>query len=348
MGGGAWYGYFAPKSFAVNTNGPFIRSGGAVAGMGGYQAGSLRIRVLQLLHELGSTTITGTGFTSNGYPKAIKKRDLLRAGLLLEVDADNNPLTSSVSNTNKVLKHCRSEIDALPKEMSLSKSVSFFLITVVLGASLSSQLYSQKAIEIGGYLVDANDKPLKNGRITIFYDPPLPVVSFEQLTQFWSPLGDGFFGIDVTWYSGRKIIVLVEDRPEGFYPIENQSVLTNKKIFKGVIISKFSKRRNLQRVRNYIKYGQAVVDIRNCSTLFVEKILKHQIFLKIRTQDGAVVANTSFKPAYDKQSKRLIFNLPEATWYLEFIDESLGKTIMPSTRVVITQSAAEIQFNDTF
>lgn len=223
-------------------------------------------------------------------------------------------------------------------EMNLSKSVCFVLATIVVAASLSSQLYSQKTIDIEGYLVDVNDKPLQNGTITIFYDPPLTVVSFEKLTQVWSPLDDGLFGMEVAWYPSRKIMVLMEDRPEGFYPIENQTALTNKKIFKGVIISKFARRRNLQRVRDYIKYGQAAVDINNCSDSFLEKILKHQIFLKVRTQDGAVVANTSFKPAYVKKSKQLIFNLPEAIWHLEFIDESDGETVVPSLKVTIKPS----------
>lgn len=222
--------------------------------------------------------------------------------------------------------------------MSLSKSVSFFLITVILAASMSSQLYSQKTIEIGGYLVDANDKPLKNGRITIFYDPRPPVVSFEELTEIWKPLDDGLFGMEAAWYPGRRIMVLMEDRPEGFYPITNQTALTRKTVFKGAIISKFARRRNLRRVRDYVKYGQAVIDIRNCSASFVEKILKHQIFLKVKTQDGAVVANTSFKPAYVKQSKQLIFNLPEGIWHLEFIDESVGETVVPPLKVTITPS----------
>ena len=79
--------------------------------MGGYQAGSLRIRVLQLLHELGHITLNGS-FTSNGLPRNLRRRGLVRPGLLLELDGGKPSL--SVSNTSKVLKHCRKEIDALP------------------------------------------------------------------------------------------------------------------------------------------------------------------------------------------------------------------------------------------
>lgn len=105
-----FYLYFAPNRFVINTNGPFIRSGGAVRGMGGYQSGSLQIRVLQLLHELGHVTVTG--FTKSGINKDLVKRGFLRGQLLLPQDGPNGKV-SSVTNTNTVLKHCRTEIDAL-------------------------------------------------------------------------------------------------------------------------------------------------------------------------------------------------------------------------------------------
>jgi RHS repeat-associated protein len=111
--GGAYYGYFAPSSFVVNTNGPFIRQGGNVPGIGNYPSGSLQSRVLQLLHELGHVTITGSGFTGSGLARNITRRGYVRAGLLLEVDSGSNPLTSSGANTREVLKHCKGEIDAL-------------------------------------------------------------------------------------------------------------------------------------------------------------------------------------------------------------------------------------------
>jgi len=225
-------------------------------------------------------------------------------------------------------------------QKNLSKTVLLTLFTVACLASLSLRLYSQKTMDISGYLVDANGKPLQNGMVTIFYDPPLPTASFERITEVWKPFDDGLFGMQVPWRPGRKIMVLTEDRPDGFYPIEDENVLTNKKIFKGVVIYKFAKSRDLQKVRDYIKYGQAVLDIGNCSASFVEKILKHQIFLKVRSSDKKVVANTSFRPAYIKESESLIFNLPEGTWYLELIDTSAGQVIMPSTRIAIESKKA--------
>jgi hypothetical protein len=196
-------------------------------------------------------------------------------------------------------------------------------------------------MDISGYLVDANDKPLQNGMVTIFYDPPLPDASFERINELWKPFDDGLFGMQVAWWPGRKIMVLTEDRPDGFYPIDDPNILTNKKIFKGVVIDKFAKSKDLQKVRDYIKYGQAVFDIGNCSASFVDKILTHQIFLKVRSSDKNVVADTSFsRSAYIKESESLILNLPEGTWHVELIDTSAGQVIMPSTRIVIGSKKA--------
>jgi hypothetical protein len=223
-----------------------------------------------------------------------------------------------------------------PVRMSNLSKKPFFLAAAVLAASLSLQVFSQKTIEIEGHLIDANDKPLRNGKITILYDPPLPPASFEELIVSWSPLDDGLFGMVVTWYPGRKIMVLAEDRPDGFYPIHNTSALIHETIFKGAIVSKFVRSKNLHRVNSYIKYGKAVIDTNHCHDTFVKNILKHQIFLKVTNPSGMVVANGSFKPAYAKQSGQLTFNLPEGLWNLEFYDYATKQPVGQPFEVTIS------------
>jgi hypothetical protein len=222
--------------------------------------------------------------------------------------------------------------------MKFSKTLSSVFVFVCLVITSSSLCLAQRNMEIRGYLVDGLHKPLRNGKITIFYDPPLPSGGFEQLTLSWSPLPDGLFGMDVIWRSGLRLMVLMEDRPPGFYPIDNQAALTNDKIFKGVIISEFAKKKNLRKISDYVKYGRAVFDLSNCSNSFAGKILSNQMFTRILARDGTVVANTTFRPAFMKEANQLIFNLPEGVWDIEFIDDPVRKTIVPALRVTISSN----------
>ncbi len=215
------------------------------------------------------------------------------------------------------------------------KEISIIFIVLLLFGSLNAQNSSQKSIDIDGYLVDANDKPLRNGRVTVFYDPPLPTTSWEQLILSWAPLGDGLFGVKADWYRGRKLMVLMEDRPEGFYPIASD-VLTNKRIFKGVVISKYASEKNLGRFREYIRYGRAAFDVTQCSASFLEKIERQRMYVKVTTFDGFEAANTTFRSAYNRDSGRLVFNLPEGSWHMEFVDETAKTAVLQTIKVIIS------------
>lgn len=222
-----------------------------------------------------------------------------------------------------------------PKEKNLIKRGRKVLFAVAYIVLLSVQIYSQKLMNIEGYLVNADDKPVRNGLVTAFYVPP--IATNDGLIESWETFEDGLFGLQVAWHPGKKIMLLMEERLKGFYPIE-KSRLINRRFFKGVIISKFKKEKNLHKVRDYIRYGQTLVDIKNSSDLFVEKVLRNEIYLKVRTTDGYIVCDTSFAPAYSKESKELVFQLPEGIWYIEIMDMSVGKIVLPYTRVAVMPS----------
>jgi hypothetical protein len=221
-------------------------------------------------------------------------------------------------------------------KMIVSKAAYFAIAIILLLVALSSENLSQRSVDIDGYLVDVNDKPLPNGRVTVLYDPPLPTTSFERLIITWTPMVDGLFGVAAQWYPGHRIMVLLEDRPDGFYPIHDSKVLTNKRIFKGVVIAKYASKRDLGRVTDYIQYGQASVDLTKCPALFLEKILKYEMYLKVSTPDGFVAAaKTTFRSAYIKDKEQLVFNLPEGVWQMEFIDGSTKEVVSAAANVTV-------------
>ncbi len=107
LDGAKIYEYFAPRSFVVNTAGPFFNNARA-PDIDGYSPGSLGSRVIQLLHELGHVTITG--FTTKGMGDDIIRRGYVSGSLLLPPDgqnADPNYPRLSQANTETVLQHCR-------------------------------------------------------------------------------------------------------------------------------------------------------------------------------------------------------------------------------------------------
>jgi hypothetical protein len=221
--------------------------------------------------------------------------------------------------------------------MKLNRDVFVVLFAVLGCLSLSVQIYSQELVDVDGYLVDSYDNPLQNGTITVFYDPPLPTTSFEHLIITRTPMADGRFGVAVDWLPERKIMVLLEDRPDGFYPIHDSKVLADKRIFRGVIISKFIRRIDVGRIKDYIKYGQVVVDVTKCSASFLEKVLKFEMYLKVSGPDGFVAAaKSTFRSAYIKQKGQLVFNLPEGVWRLEFLEDTAKDAFLPALNVVIT------------
>jgi hypothetical protein len=106
---GTYYDHFTANSYTVNTRGAFFNSVNTLPRFGGYNAGSLQSRVLQLLHELGHQTIKGT--STRGLVRDIVNRGFVRGELLLKEDGGDSSL--SETNTTTVLNNCRNQIDAL-------------------------------------------------------------------------------------------------------------------------------------------------------------------------------------------------------------------------------------------
>lgn len=208
------------------------------------------------------------------------------------------------------------------------------LLSILYLVLMCTPVYPQKTIDVDGYLVNANGKPIKNGVITPFYFPS--IVTNDGLVESWKTFEDGFFSLQVSWLQNKKIMLLMEDRPPGFYPID-VGKLIGKNFFKGVVVSKFSNEKHLGKVKDYISYGQAIVDIKDSSDLFIKKVENHQIFLSIQTSDNKIVSESSFASAYSKKSKELTFQLPEGIWYLNLTDMSERKILLPYTKVVINR-----------
>jgi hypothetical protein len=200
------------------------------------------------------------------------------------------------------------------------------------------QIYSQKAVAVNGYLVDLSGAPIKNGLITPFYDPPL---SGNGATEVFRTFDDGLFGVEIPWRLGRRIMLLMEERPlHGYYPIDLATVsrLTNHRFFKGVVIKEYVKLKELGRVDEFVRYGQVFVDLRNSLPSVQQKMLDHDVYVRIKTIDDRVtVCDKSFRSAYSKRLEKLVFNLPEGSWNLELYDTATGNTVLPPTTVVVSK-----------
>jgi len=195
------------------------------------------------------------------------------------------------------------------------------------------QIFPQQQINISGTLLDANGSPVKDAIITAFYGPPFVL---DHVTISDKPLDDGFFGIVKRWKPGTKIWVLIEERPDGFYPLGDLALL-NPKVFKGIVIDKFSKDIYLGNVRKYVQYGKAVIDISRLSERTIRKIRNHKIIASIHDESGGVADNSSFAKAVTKDGKQAVFNLPEGCWFIEFVDTSDNNAIvMSKQKFVVT------------
>jgi hypothetical protein len=107
-------------AITINTNGSFVRqsplsSSLPLSHFGGYPPGSLRSRVLQLLHEMGHLTNTALGYAFKDIKVNGKmRRYLLRtAHPLLPYDGADNQKSLSEQNTDEVMRHCRDQINQL-------------------------------------------------------------------------------------------------------------------------------------------------------------------------------------------------------------------------------------------
>jgi len=222
-------------------------------------------------------------------------------------------------------------------ESVIGRLGAVLLIVVFLG-SACIHVIPQKPVAINGSLVDAGTIPLKTGLITPFYDPP---VTGGDVSEVFRTYDNGLFGLEVPWRIGRRIMLLMEDRSDGFYPIDLARIdrVTNHRFFKGVVISEYAKSKELGPINNYVRYGQVIVDVRNSLPWVEQKILNSEIYVRIKTDDDQLtVSDTSFRPAYSKKLTKLIFYLPEGHWNLELYDTTTANSVLHPAKVMVSQS----------
>jgi hypothetical protein len=114
------FDYFAiaPNNVRINSNGAFaMAAGNNLPRFGNYNAGSLRSRVLQLLHEVGHLVVIRTDKTVRFIKSNKQKRPFEQWKLtpLLPLDGKADQKDLSAANTKRVLDACRSEIDKIPE-----------------------------------------------------------------------------------------------------------------------------------------------------------------------------------------------------------------------------------------
>ena len=112
------YAWVLPNSVTINSRGAFGQqaSFGTLPRFGGYAPGTLQARVLQLLHETGHLVITDVSRTILVLGKGKKAqvfRNMYRLTHLLPLDGGAGKTDLSEENTERVLKACRKQIDAL-------------------------------------------------------------------------------------------------------------------------------------------------------------------------------------------------------------------------------------------
>jgi hypothetical protein len=111
-----------PLSVSINSRGSFVRSIAMTTSsddrlprFGGYDAGTIKSRVLQLLHEIGHLTVVSSSpiirFASPaGKTKVYNQKSY---NLLLPVDGGGDAGLSK-TNTTTVINACKTQIDAIP------------------------------------------------------------------------------------------------------------------------------------------------------------------------------------------------------------------------------------------
>jgi len=114
------FDYFAiaPNNVRINSQGAFAMAvGNNLPRFGNYAAGSLRSRVLQLLHEVGHLVVIRADRTIRFIKVGKQKRPFEQFKLtpLLPLDGKADQKDLSADNTKRVLEACRSEIDKIPE-----------------------------------------------------------------------------------------------------------------------------------------------------------------------------------------------------------------------------------------
>lgn len=108
-------GLTSPGSIVINSNGLFVKSvspkTGSLPSFGGYSAGTIGSRVIQVLHEMGHLIVTEVR-----NPTFIKRDKSIERvypiTLLLDPDGDPNDTSKSEENTDKIVKACGSLVTA--------------------------------------------------------------------------------------------------------------------------------------------------------------------------------------------------------------------------------------------
>jgi hypothetical protein len=200
-------------------------------------------------------------------------------------------------------------------------------------------VYGQKEVEIEGFVVDENNKPVQGARISWFYESSEN--QLDSLTSSFSSLEDGYFGFTADWKLGKKIRILIEDsRISKLYsPIDiSNSKLKDFPQFKGIIISNYRSHISLGEIKNYIRYGEVNIDLQNTSRSFIQKIKKRLIYLKVKDVNGNIISDGTINPAYSEATKELKFCLPEGVWSLELYDDVNITHLQPRQVSINSQS----------
>jgi hypothetical protein len=196
-----------------------------------------------------------------------------------------------------------------------------------------------KKIEIGGYVLDGQNRPIPDATVSVFYAPyynePDAIRDFGGT---WKTLDDGLFGIEMRWRSTMKLNLLVDlKNDEAFYPI-NLKELLRYKLVEPIVILKYEKKISLGNIRSYIKYEKVVIDTQNCAKSFLSGIKVFSYFLKIKDFRGNTIHYGSFGANALKTTQNLDFYLPKGTWFVEIIDQSQNITILPEQKLQIREA----------
>jgi hypothetical protein len=108
----------APTNVQINNQGAFVmEAGDRLPRFGNYNAGSLRARVLILLHEIGHLVMTRADKTIRFIKVGKQNRwfEQWKLTPLLPLDGKADQKDLSEANTSRVLDACRSEIDKIPE-----------------------------------------------------------------------------------------------------------------------------------------------------------------------------------------------------------------------------------------
>lgn len=204
---------------------------------------------------------------------------------------------------------------------------------------------TQKTIEIEGYIVDENDKPVSGAEISWVYEPE--EFASDGLNLIWPSFDDGSFGIVTEWKSKRKLRMFFQ-APRGtcFTPLEiTDSRLRKLPKLQGIIIAKYRRFVNLGKVKNYIKFAKIRVDLANAVHTLVEEVKNGLIYLKIKDLSGNVVSESTINPAYLEASRSLEFCLQEGQWHLELYGPGAKSVQIQPQKVVVDSRVAVINID---